>query len=116
VDDNRDAADSLAMVLEFLGHEVHCAYGGPEAIQAAASWRPDVTLLDIGLPKLNGYEVARRLREEPWGKRMVIIALTGWGQESDKRRAYEAGCDHHLTKPVDARALEGLLAQAKPAP
>jgi CheY-like chemotaxis protein len=81
---------------------------------AAATFRPEVVLMDIGLPKMNGYETARRIREQPWGKGMVIIALTGWGQEEDNRRALDAGCDHHLTKPVDPTALERLLAVLRP--
>lgn len=117
VDDNRDAADSTATMLRLMGHATHAAYDGVEAVQAAATFRPSVVLLDIGLPKLNGYEAARRIRKEPWGKEMTLIALTGWGQEEDKRRALEAGCDHHLTKPVDAATLEklvGLIAPRRP--
>jgi PAS domain S-box-containing protein len=114
VDDNRDAADSLAMMLRTMGHEADAAYDGLEAVQAAATIRPDVLLLDIGLPKLNGYEAARRIRNQPWGKGMCLIALTGWGQEDDKRRALEAGCDQHLTKPVEAVALQKLLALINP--
>jgi len=108
-DDNRDAADSLAMMLRLAGHEVHAAYDGHEAAEAAAWFRPDIALLDIGMPRLNGYETARRIREEPWGKRVLLVATTGWGQEEDRRRASEAGFDHHLTKPVDPAALERLL-------
>ena len=109
VDDNRDAADSLALMLRMLGHETRTAYDGEEALQIAAEYRPDAVVLDIGLPKLNGYEVARRLRQEPWGASLTLIALTGWGQDEDKRRAQEAGFDQHLTKPVDAAALEKLF-------
>jgi CheY-like chemotaxis protein len=115
VDDNRDAADSLAMLLQMMGHETRTAYDGLEAAQAAATFRPDVVLLDIGLPKMNGYEVARQIRQQRWGEGMALIALTGWGQEEDKRRALEAGFDHHLTKPVEAAALEKLLALVNPA-
>ncbi len=110
VDDNRDAADSLVRMLRMAGHETATAYDGLEAIQAAATFRPNVILLDIGLPKMNGFEVARSVREQSWGKDMAVFALTGWGQEEDKRRALEAGFDHHLTKPVDPLALEKLLA------
>ncbi len=85
-------------------------------MQAAATFRPDVVLLDIGLPKMNGYEVARHIREQPWGKGMALIALTGWGQDEDKQRALEAGFDHHQTKPVDALALEKLLALVRSVP
>jgi CheY-like chemotaxis protein len=110
VDDNRDAADTLALILRMMGHETQMAYDGMEALQAAATFRPDVVLLDIGLPKMNGYEAARHIRVQPWGKGMALIALTGWGQEEDKRRALQAGFDHHLTKPLEPAALEKLLA------
>jgi PAS domain S-box-containing protein len=109
VDDNRDAADSLAMTLRLAGHELHTAYDGPEAVEAAAQFRPDIVLLDIGLPRLNGYEVAHRIREQPRGKEVSLVAVTGWGQEEDKRRAREAGFDHHLTKPVAPADLQPLL-------
>jgi CheY-like chemotaxis protein len=114
VDDNRDAADSLVMMLRMMGHETATAYDGIEAVQAAAAFRPDVVLLDIGLPKMNGYEAARHIRKQPWGSGMALIALTGWGQEGDKRRALEAGFDHHLTKPVEVVALERLIAIINP--
>jgi PAS domain S-box-containing protein len=114
VDDNRDAADSLAMMLRLLGHDIQTAHDGLEAVQAAASFRPEIVLLDIGLPKLNGYEAARHIRAQPWGGHMALIALTGWGQEEDKRRSLEAGFDHHLTKPVVPAALEKLLALIAP--
>jgi CheY-like chemotaxis protein len=110
VDDNRDAAESLAMLLRQVGHDTRTAHDGLEAIQAAATFRPDVVLLDIGLPKLDGYEVARRIRQRQWGKKMLLTALTGWGQDEDKRRSQLAGFDHHLTKPVDAVALMKLFA------
>jgi CheY-like chemotaxis protein/two-component sensor histidine kinase len=116
VDDNRDAADSLGMMLRMMGHDVRTAYDGLEAVQAAAAFRPDLVLLDIGLPRMNGYEAARHLREQPWARSMALIALTGWGQEEDRRRALDAGCDHHLTKPVDPAALEKLLALITPVP
>jgi CheY-like chemotaxis protein len=111
VDDNRDAADSLGLLLQLAGHETHTAHDGLEAVQAAGAIRPDVVLLDIGLPKISGYEAARRIREEPWGKDLILIALTGWGQEEDKRRATEAGFNRHLTKPVDPTVLEKVLAE-----
>jgi PAS domain S-box-containing protein len=110
VDDNRDAADSLALMLKMMNHEVRIAYDGLEAVQAAAILRPEIVLLDIGLPKMNGYEVAREMRLHPWGQNVLLIALTGWGLEEDKRRAEDAGFDHHLTKPVEPAALEKLLA------
>jgi PAS domain S-box-containing protein len=114
-DDNRDAADSLATMLRLAGHEVHAAHDGQEAVEAAAWFRPEVALLDIGMPRLNGYEAARRIRELPWGKGVVLVAVTGWGQEEDRRRAREAGFDHHLTKPADPAAIERLLAGVKTA-
>jgi CheY-like chemotaxis protein len=114
VDDSRDSADSLTMMLQLMGHETYTAYDGLEALQAAATYRPDVVLLDIGLPKMNGYEVARQIRQQPWGQGMALIALTGWGQDEDKRRSSQAGFDHHLTKPVEATALEKLLALIDP--
>jgi PAS domain S-box-containing protein len=113
VDDNRDSADSVAMLLSMKGNEVNTAHDGLEALQVVAAFQPDVVLLDIGLPKLNGYEVARRIREQPGGCNMMLIALTGWGQEEDRRRSKEAGFDHHLTKPIDFSVLHELLAQAK---
>ncbi len=109
VDDNIDAATSLSILLGRLGHDVCTAYDGLEAVQAAAAYRSDVVLLDIGLPKMNGYEAAREIRRQPGGNNVTLIALTGWGQAEDKRRAAEAGFDHHITKPVDLRALGELL-------
>jgi PAS domain S-box-containing protein len=113
-DDLRDSVDSLALMLQFAGHDIQIAYDGLEAVQTAAAFRPDVVVLDIGMPKMNGYEVAHHIRQQPWGKEMLLIALTGWGQEEDKRRAFEAGFDHHLTKPVGAAALEKLLTRIRP--
>ena len=110
VDDNLDGADSLAMLLEDYGHETHKAHDGLEALEAAERVRPDAILLDIGLPKLNGYEVCRRLREQPWGKQLMVVALTGWGQEEDRNRSQAAGFDSHLVKPVDLDLLTKLLA------
>lgn len=109
VDDNRDAADSLAMLLNMAGYETHIAYDGFKALAAAAVLRADVVLLDIDLSKLNGYEVARRIRHEQ-GDKVKLIALTGLGQEADHRRSKEAGFDHHLTKPIEFDALQQLLA------
>jgi PAS domain S-box-containing protein len=116
VDDNRDSAESLAMLLRLTGNETHTAYDGLEAVEAAARVKPDVALLDIGLPKLNGYEACRHIRELPWGKTIVLVALTGWGQEDDRRRSKEAGFDAHLVKPVDLDALMKLLAETQPTP
>lgn len=114
VDDNRDAAESPAEVLRRAGHEARVAYDGLGAVEAAGQFRPDVVLLDIGLPKLNGHDVARRVRGRPWGRGMVLVAVTGWGQDEDRRRAREAGFDHHLTKPVDPAALDRMLAALSP--
>jgi PAS domain S-box-containing protein len=113
VDDNRDAADSLGMLLGMLGHEVHTAHDGLEAVEAVDGFRPDVVLMDIGLPKLNGYEAARRIREQQGGAGLVLIALTGWGQDEDRRRSREAGFDHHITKPVDFADLQRVLAEVE---
>ena len=110
VDDNKDSADSLAMLLELTGHEVYTAHDGHGAFDSAEQHRPDVVLLDIGLPVLNGHEVCRRIRQQPWGQGMVLIALTGWGQDEDRRRSQEAGFDGHLVKPVDHSRLLALLA------
>jgi signal transduction histidine kinase/CheY-like chemotaxis protein len=116
VDDNRDAAHSLETMMQLMGNEACTAYDGESAVQAADEFRPDVILLDIGLPKLNGYEVCRRIRQQPWGERMTVIALTGWGQDDDKRRAKDAGFDHHLVKPVDPRRIIELLASLRARP
>jgi DNA-binding response OmpR family regulator len=110
VDDNRDSADSLGMMLRIVGNETQTVYDGEEAVAASMAFRPDVILLDIGLPKLNGHEVCRRIREHLWGENVVLIALTGWGQEDDVRRSHEAGFDHHMVKPVNPNALMKLLA------
>jgi PAS domain S-box-containing protein len=110
-DDNRDAADSLAMLLGLNGHTVRVANSGRSALALANAFRPDIAVLDIGMPELNGYEVARQLRSEPWGRAMKLIALTGWGQESDKRRAIDAGFDLHFTKPIDIAQMQALIAE-----
>jgi len=109
VDDHIDGATSMCRLLRVLGFEARQASDGLEGLAAAAELRPDVVLLDIAMPKLNGYEVARRLRTEAWGKHMLLIAVTGWGQESDKQRASDAGFDFHLTKPVDVAELTRVL-------
>jgi CheY-like chemotaxis protein/two-component sensor histidine kinase len=109
VDDNEDGAESLAMMLRLVGHETLTANDGQEAIEAAERFRPDAMLLDIGLPRLNGYEVCRRIREQPWGKQLVLVAVTGWGQEEDLHRSQAAGFDAHLVKPVDRESLGRLL-------
>lgn len=114
VDDSEDAAWSLELLFQSYGDETYKAFDGMAALAAAASFRPDIILLDIGLPKLNGYEVARRIREQPWGKDVVLIALTGWGQDEDRRKSSEAGFDGHLVKPIDYEALTQLLAELWP--
>lgn len=118
IDDNQDAAVTLAMLLKLTGHEVHTRYGGWEGIEAAGSLHPQVVLLDIGMPLLNGYDACRLIREQPWGQSMVLIALTGYGQEEDKRRSREAGFDAHLVKPVslaDLTQFLNALAPSQPA-
>jgi CheY-like chemotaxis protein len=108
-DDNSDALGSLATLLELGGHEVFSAANGALALEAAERNLPEVALLDIGMPKLDGYEVARRIRAQPWGRSMTLVALTGWGQESDRRRSGEAGFDSHMVKPLDLDKLMELL-------
>ncbi|MEX2560749.1 MAG: response regulator [Pirellulales bacterium] len=110
VDDNHDSAESLAMLLRILGSEVRTAHDGLEAVETAEQFHPAVVLMDIGMPKLNGYDAARRMRARDWAKSAVLVAMTGWGQYEDKRLAAEAGFDHHMTKPVDPAALKRLLA------
>jgi signal transduction histidine kinase/ActR/RegA family two-component response regulator len=110
VDDNRDAADSLALLLRLQGHEVRVAHDGPAALELAKTSRPDLVFLDIGMPGMDGYEVARRFRKTPGLEKVVLAALTGWGQQEDRRRTTEAGFDHHLVKPPEPKAVEGLLA------
>jgi CheY-like chemotaxis protein len=112
VDDNRDAADSLAMLLRLMGADVHVAYGGADALQGATNHRPAVMFVALGMPDLDGYEVARRIRNDPDSSNSILVALTGWGQEEDRRRSYEAGFDHHLVKPVDIEVLEAVLHSA----
>lgn len=109
-DDNRDAAESMSMLLRMMGNEVRTVHDGLQAVEEASAFRPDVVLLDIGMPRLNGYDVARAIRDQRWGAGMLLVALTGWGQDDDKRRADEAGFDQHFTKPVNPAALEQLIA------
>jgi CheY-like chemotaxis protein len=115
VEDNRDAADSLRMLLELYGCEATVAYSGPDGVTAAEQWQPDVVLCDIGLPGLDGYGVARRLRRNPSTAKARLIAVTGYGAEDDKRRSQEVGFDAHLVKPVDPAALQAVLLQEAPA-
>lgn len=109
VDDNVDAAESIAKILRLFGHEASCAYDGLSALSAAQAYRPDVIVLDIGLPGMDGYEVARRLRENAAFKRTPLVAITGYGQDEDRMQSEQAGFDRHLTKPVDPDALQALL-------
>ena len=119
-DDSRDIAESLELLLTMDGFDVVLALDGEQAFEQARVLRPDVVLLDLGMPKLNGYQVAQRIRDQPWGAQMTLIAQTGWGHASDRQRAREAGFDHHLVKPVDPLALSALLAsvagKARPTP
>jgi len=111
VDDNRDAATSMAMMLGLMGDEVRTARDGVEAVEMAEAFRPEVILMDVGMPRLNGLDATRRIRGQPWGEGMAIIALTGWGQDADRVQSSEAGCDGHLVKPVNLPDLEALLAE-----
>jgi len=108
-DDNQDALESLALMLRLEGHEVHCASDGEEALALAGQRRPEIVVLDVGMPKLDGCEVARRIRAESWGRGAVLVALTGWGQDVDRRRSREAGFDMHLVKPVDPATICDML-------
>jgi signal transduction histidine kinase len=112
IDDNRDAADSIALALELAGHTVSTAYEGEDGLARANAFAPDVVLLDLGMPGLNGFEIARRIRQEPWGQKMALIALTGWGQEQDRQRTQQSGFNGHLTKPVAASELLKALGTA----
>lgn len=109
VDDNVDAADTLAMALELLGHSVQTAYSAADALVRASAFGPSLILLDIGLPDMNGYQVAQTIRAQPWGSELTLIAATGWGQDADRQRAHDAGFDHHLVKPIEFARLVALL-------
>ncbi|QEL16666.1 PAS domain S-box protein [Limnoglobus roseus] len=111
VDDNRDGAESMGDMLSMLGHEVATAHDGLGAVERAEAFRPDVILMDVGMPRLNGLDASRRIREQPWGQGIAIVALTGWGQENDRERSREAGCNAHLVKPVDFTDLQRVLAE-----
>jgi CheY-like chemotaxis protein len=108
-DDNRDAADSLAMLLRMDGHDVMVVHDGRQAVATIDSFRPEIVMLDIGMPELNGYEVARQVRQGPLGTSITLIAVTGWGQASDKARAAAAGFNHHLTKPIEPEGLTRMF-------
>ena len=110
VDDDVDSAEMMAMLLRLMGHETFVANTGEDAVASTAEQQPHVLLLDISLPDINGYEVARRIRETAWGKNILLVAVSGWGLENDKQQARNAGFDHHLTKPVKPGAIEQLLA------
>ncbi len=114
VDDNRDSAITLSQYLKLMGNDVRSAFDGEEALELVGEFRPDAVMLDLGLPKIDGLEVARRIRGQPWGVDMVLIAVTGWGQEEDRQRSKEAGFDHHMVKPVDPVALTDVLAALDP--
>ncbi|HSN31762.1 MAG TPA: PAS domain S-box protein [Ideonella sp.] len=111
VDDNADAAQTLAMMLGLEGHDVRTAFGGAEALRQAADWAPEVAIVDIGMADMSGYELCRRLREQPWGPQALLVACTGWGQPQDRERAREAGFDAHLVKPIDPAAVFALLSR-----
>jgi len=108
-DDLRDSADSLGLLIELMGHTVEVVYDGESALRSAGRFRPDIALLDLGMPKLDGFEVCRRIRAEPWGRTMRLVAQSGWGQDEDRRRTAAAGFDHHLVKPIDPLALDALV-------
>jgi signal transduction histidine kinase/ActR/RegA family two-component response regulator len=114
VDDNEMAANVLAMLLKALGNDVRTAFDGLSALALAEQFRPDIILLDLGMPKLNGYETARRIREQSWGQNIILAALTGWGQDEDRRRTRDAGFDHHFVKPLEPNVLQKLLAEHEP--
>lgn len=114
VDDNKDSATSLSMMLNLMGHDTRTASDGKRGLKAAEAFRPDVCLLDIGMPNLNGFEMASRLRAEPWGKDILLIALSGWGQEHDKDRSLKAGFDLHLVKPINPATLSAVLEARRP--
>jgi CheY-like chemotaxis protein len=108
-DDNRDAADSLKLLLELAGYDTLVAYNGGEALEIGARERPSAFILDVGMPDMTGYEAARRIRQQAWGRSALLVAVTGWGQDDDKERAKAAGFDHHFTKPVNPEAVEQVL-------
>jgi CheY-like chemotaxis protein len=113
VDDNSEAAETLATILEFGGNAAETALDGHEALARGESFRPDVVLLDLGMPVMDGYETARRMREREWGLKATLVALTGWGQDTERQRTKAAGFDLHVVKPVDASELERLVARLR---
>jgi CheY-like chemotaxis protein len=116
VDDNKDSAETLALALQLEGCDVETAYGGQQALELAEGFLPEMVLLDIGMPGMDGYEVARSIRAQPWGADMLLVAQTGWGQEEDRRRTREAGFDAHMTKPLDHSRLMSLMGQLPASP
>jgi CheY-like chemotaxis protein len=114
IDDNADAAQTLSAMLSLQGLDVRTAFGGEEGLRMAEDWHPDAAVADIGMPGLNGYELCRRIREQPWGEHMLMIACTGWGQSEDRQRARAAGFDHHLVKPIEPGAVLQCLAGGSP--
>ena len=114
-DDNRDNADSCSMLLQMDGHEVRVAYSGRDALTVAAEFAPHIMLLDIVMPEMTGYEVARQIRASAWGKKVLLVAITGHSQVEDKRKALAAGFDHHLAKPVEQAALQELIVKCREA-
>ena len=113
-DDNQDSAESLALLLTMMGHDVRTELDGAQAVETARAFQPQVVLLDLGMPRLNGYEAARRIRELPGGDEVVLIAQTGWSQPEDRRRSQEAGFDHHVVKPIPSGSLEKLISPRRP--
>jgi CheY-like chemotaxis protein len=111
VDDIRDGAESLALMLRLQGNEVWTANDGIVAFEMAERLRPELILMDVGMPRLNGYQATQRIREQPWGREMKVVALTGWGQDGDKFKSMQAGCDAHLVKPVSAQDLQKVLSE-----
>ncbi len=106
----------LSMIVKMLGNDVRKAYDGQEGIEVAEDFLPDVILMDIGMPKMNGYEAARHIRQQPWGNKVMLVALTGWGQEQDKQKTKDAGFDHHLVKPAEPAAIQKLIASVNSNP
>jgi signal transduction histidine kinase/ActR/RegA family two-component response regulator len=112
VDDNRDGVETLAAMVQMIGHEARACHDAPSALQVGAEWKPDLVIMDIGMPGMNGYDACKALRMTPWGREAVVVALTGWGQESDRRLAEEAGFDHHVVKPIGEDRLRTLCRDA----
>jgi CheY-like chemotaxis protein len=114
VDDNHDAATSLSMLVAMLGHDVRTGFDGVQALDLAGEFHPDLVLLDLGMPRMDGYEACRRLREQPWGAEAVVVAVTGWGRDDDRRKTQLAGFDQHLVKPVAPDAIASILSRLAP--